>query len=62
MKERQKGAKKPSRPGRKISAPRGFWDHSEPKPAVISVRHSSSKLSLSLAFLRRLLGWERKKD
>jgi len=62
MKERQKSAKKPSRPGRKPAAPRGFWAQSEPKPGIISVRHSSSRLSLSLAFLRRLLGWDRKKD
>ena len=38
-------------------APRGFWAKSEPAPGVISVR--ASKLSSSLAFLRRILRWTR---
>lgn len=34
----------------------GFWDRTEPAPAVISVRHPVSRVGRSLAFLRRLLG------
>lgn len=59
MKERQKDSRKSSH---KPSPPGGFWARTEARPGVISVRHSASRVSLTLAFLRRLLGWERRKD
>jgi hypothetical protein len=49
MKEKRRGAKKPA----------GFWARTDPCPAAISVRGASSKLSRSLAFLRKILGWGR---
>lgn len=48
----------------KITGPRGksaqavgFWGRSGPKPGIVSVRRSSSKLARTLAFLRRIVGW-----
>ena len=53
---------KPAGSGDK-SAPRGgFWDRSDPKVEILSVRHSSSRLARSLAFLRRIVGLGRKND
>jgi hypothetical protein len=42
--------------------PGGFWDRSEPGPAIISVRNPSSRLARASAFLLRLLGLGRRKD
>ena len=55
MKKKQKGAKKPAGP--KAATPGGFWDRSAPNPEVLSVRHSSSRITRSIAFLRRITGF-----
>lgn len=36
--------------------PGGFWDRSDPRPAIVSVHLSSSRFAKSLAFLRRVVG------
>lgn len=53
MKEQHRGAKRPARPV-------GFWSRHESTPGVVSIRDSSSRFARSLAFLRRLVRWERK--
>ncbi len=40
--------------------PGGFWDRSEPSPAIISVRNPASRLARASAFLLRLLGLSRR--
>jgi hypothetical protein len=56
-------SKKPGN-GKKPKPPQtgGFWDRSDPKPEVLSVRHSSSRLKRSIAFLRRIAGLGSKGD
>jgi len=39
----------------------GFWARSEEKPEVLSIRNSTSRLGATLAFLRRIIGWDRRK-
>jgi len=59
MKDKKKAPRKPSGSGAQTV---GFWARSEPVPAIVSVRHSSSKLARSLTFLRKIVGGARKKD
>lgn len=59
-------SKKPKK-GSKPPQTRGFWDRHEPKaetpkPEVLSVRHSSSRLARCVNFLRRIAGLPPKKD
>lgn len=62
MNKKQRSVKRPAGPGLKSARPGGFWDRSEPKCGILSIRHSSSKLARSLAFLRRIAGLGRNND
>jgi hypothetical protein len=62
MSKKHKGAKKPGGAVKPSTRPGGFWDRSEPKPEVLSVRHTSSRIARSLDFLRRIMGLGRKHD
>ena len=62
MNKKQKGTKRSAGPNVKAAHPAGFWDRSDPKPSVLLVRHSTSRSTRSIAFLRRIVGWARKED
>ena len=62
MNKKHKVTKRPAAPGVKPAHPGGFWDRTDPKPSILSVRHSSSRSATSIAFLRRIVGWGRKDD
>jgi hypothetical protein len=62
MSKKHKGAKKPGTAVPRSARPGGFWDRSDPRPEVISVRHTSSRIARSLAFLRRIMRLGRKND
>jgi hypothetical protein len=62
MRKKHKDVKKLVAAGDKSARPGGFWDRSESKPGVLSVRHSSSRMARSLAFLRRIVGLGSKSD
>ena len=62
MSKKQKVAKRLAVPGDKPARTGGFWDRSEPKPEVLSVRHSSSRMARSIAFLRRIVGMGSRRD
>jgi hypothetical protein len=62
MKKKERSVKKPAGPDGKSARPGGFWDRSERKSEILSVRHSSSRLARSLAFLRRIVGLGHKDD
>lgn len=62
MSKKHKGAKKPGAAAPRATRPGGFWDRSDPRPEVLSVRHTSSRIARSLAFLRRIMGLGRKND
>ena len=53
-------AKKRKTPRKPAKHPKGFWDRSDPSPAIISVRNPASRLARASAFLLRLLGWGRR--